>query len=144
VRIHGPADTVERGGTVTFTMQDPDGRPVDDRRVEELANRVNISLRTGCFCNPGAGEIAHGLTAAQMRTWFGRDEPMSFLELRGHLLAEHDRLVAAIRISVGLATNFADVFRFLCFVQEFVGRTVEEIGAPEFVADNCRIIRDST
>ena len=42
---------------------------------------------------------------------------MSFLELRQQLLAERDLLVAAIRISVGVATNFADVFRFLCFVQ---------------------------
>ncbi len=95
VRILGPTDTVDRGGTVTFLMRDPDGRPIDDRRVEELANREDISLRTGCFCNPGAGEIAHHLGAADMTRWFERDEAMSFLELREQLLAEHDLLVAA-------------------------------------------------
>jgi len=124
-------------------MRDPRGRPVDDRRVEELANRVNISLRTGCFCNPGAGEIAHRLTREQMRPWFDRGEPMSFLELRERLLAEYNQVVAAVRVSVGIASNFADIYRFMCFMQGFVDRSVEEIGAPEFVSENCRIARDS-
>jgi molybdenum cofactor sulfurtransferase len=133
VRILGPTDTAQRGGTVTFLMRDPDGRLIDDRRIEELAQQANISLRTGCFCNPGAGEIAHHLGAAEMRKWFGRDEPMSFLELRECLDRELDRFVAAIRISVGVATNFADVYRFMCFVRMFVDRTVDEIARAEFV-----------
>jgi selenocysteine lyase/cysteine desulfurase len=124
-------------------MHDPDRRVIDDRRVEELANRVNISLRTGCFCNPGAGEVAHQLDAGLMRAWFGRDRPVSFRELRDQLLVERDLLVAAIRISVGLATTFADVYRFMCFMQGFVDRTADEVGRVEFVSDNCRIVRDS-
>ncbi len=143
IEIFGPEDNVQRGGTVTFVMRDAGGRPIDDRRVEDLANRANISLRTGCFCNPGAGEIAHHLTREQMRPWFERDEPMSFLELRERLLAEHHRLVAAVRVSVGIASNFVDVYRFMCFMQGFVDRSVEEIGAPEFVSENCRTVRDS-
>ena len=49
-----------RGGTVTMNFYDPDGHLVDYRRVEELAGARRISLRTGCFCNPGAGETAEG------------------------------------------------------------------------------------
>lgn len=143
VQVHGPTGTTARGGTVTFQMRDRDGSPVDDRRVEELANRVNISLRTGCFCNPGAGEVAHHLSAEAMRKWFTSDEPMSFLELRERLQAEHGLLVAAVRISVGVATTFVDVYRFLCFMQGFIDRTVDDIGSVEFVSDNCRIVRDS-
>lgn len=143
VELFGPADTTDRGGTVTFLLRDRYGRPVDDRRVEELANRVGISLRTGCFCNPGAGEVAHGLTGSQMRGWFGREQPVAFLELRERLLQDHDRLVAAVRVSVGLATNVPDVHRLLCFLQGFVDRSVEEIGEPQFVSDNCRVVRDS-
>ncbi len=143
VQVFGPTDTEARGGTVTFVMRDPQGRPVDDRRVEELANRVGISLRTGCFCNPGAGEVAHGLTADEMRPWFGRGEPVSFLELRSELLDRLDLLVSAVRVSVGAATTFTDVYRFLCFVQGFVGRSVDDIGRVEFVSDNCRIVRDT-
>lgn len=142
-QVFGPTDSTDRGGTVTFLMRDPAGRPIDDRRVEELANRVSISLRTGCFCNPGAGEVAHGLTAAEMQPWFGRDRAVSFLELRSEMLASMDLLVSAVRVSVGLATNFTDVFRFMCFVQGFVDRTVDDVGRVEFVSDNCRIVRDS-
>jgi molybdenum cofactor sulfurtransferase len=143
VTILGPTDTEARGGTVTFVVEDRDGRPIDDRRIEELANRENISLRTGCFCNPGAGEIAHGLSAEHMTKWFRESQPVSFLELREQLLAEHDRLVAAVRVSTGVASDFSDVYRFMCFLQGFVDRTVEEVGLPEFVSANCRIVRDS-
>ena len=53
------------------------------------------------FCNPGAGEIAHRLSAREMAKWFDRAEPMSFSDLRERLLTEYDVLVAAIRVSVG-------------------------------------------
>jgi molybdenum cofactor sulfurtransferase len=143
VQVLGPTTTEARGGTVAFVMHDPDGRPIDDRRVEELANRVNFSIRTGCFCNPGAGEIAHGLTSDEMRRFFGRNEAVSFVDLRSEMLDRYDLLVAAIRVSVGVATNFTDLFRFLCFMQSFVDRSTDEIGRVEFVAENCRVIRDS-
>ena len=143
VRVFGPTTTEERGGTVSFVLHDPDGRPVDDRRVEELANGVNISLRTGCFCNPGAGEVAHGLTASDMRDFFGRDDAVSFMDLRREMLDRYDLLVAAIRVSVGVASNFVDVYRLICFLQSFLDRSTDEIGEAHFVATNCRIIRDS-
>jgi molybdenum cofactor sulfurtransferase len=138
IEIHGPSTTIDRGGTVAFFMRDRDGRVIDERRVEELAGRANISLRTGCFCNPGAGEIAHHLGAADMKKWFGRDLPMEFAELRDALVRESDRVVSAIRVSVGVATNFADVFRFLCFLHDFVDRRGDEIGRTSFVPAGCQ------
>jgi selenocysteine lyase/cysteine desulfurase len=66
VRIYGPATTEARGGTLTMNLYDPDGHLLDYRRVEELAGEECISLRTGCFCNPGAGEAAEGLTEEDM------------------------------------------------------------------------------
>jgi selenocysteine lyase/cysteine desulfurase len=143
VRVFGPTTTEARGGTVTFAMYDSAGRPIDDRRVEELANRVNISIRTGCFCNPGAGEVAHGLSDAEMRDFFGRSTAVSFVDLRSDMLSRYDLLVSAIRVSVGIASNLTYVYRFMCFMQGFVDRTVDDVGAVEFVSDNCRVIRDS-
>ena len=58
VRIYGPVTTAGRGGTIALNFYDPDGHLLDYRRVEELAGRQGISLRTGCFCNPGVGETA--------------------------------------------------------------------------------------
>ncbi len=67
VEIHGPTDIVaaRRHGDV------PAARPVTVARSTTAGSsswptRPNISLRTGCFCNPGAGEIAHGLGAREM------------------------------------------------------------------------------
>ena len=99
VRIYGPATTHDRGGTVTFNLYDPQGHLLDYRRVEELAGNEGISLRTGCFCNPGAGEIAEGLTAEDMQAGFtmGKDiNLLSFVRLmrdRGHKSAgSHSRV----------------------------------------------------
>jgi molybdenum cofactor sulfurtransferase len=132
VHIHGPRTIRDRGGTVAFSMHDRDGTPIDDLRVEELANRANISLRTGCFCNPGAGEAAHQLDAEQMAKWFGRVEPVSYPAFREGIQYQYGRLPSAIRISVGVATTFADVYRFLCFLQKFVDRSTPLIDHPEF------------
>ena len=59
---------------------------------------------------------------------------MSYLDLRDRIRIEHGRLPSAIRISVGVATNFADAYRFLCFLQGFVDRSVAEIDQPAFAA----------
>ena len=56
--IYGPRDGDRRGATIAFNILHPDGRVVDERYVDRIARAQNISLRTGCFCNPGAGEIA--------------------------------------------------------------------------------------
>jgi selenocysteine lyase/cysteine desulfurase len=133
IDVHGPVETIDRGGTVAFLVRDRDGRVLSERRIEELANRANISLRTGCFCNPGAGEVAHGLGSDEMTKWFGREEPVWPLDLREGLLRDHGRVLAAIRISLGVATNFADIYRLMCFLQGFVDRTVDEIECDDFV-----------
>jgi hypothetical protein len=42
-------------------------------------------------------------------------------------------VVAAVRVSVGVATNFADVYRVMCFLDGLVDRTVDEIARADFV-----------
>jgi molybdenum cofactor sulfurtransferase len=144
VRIYGPATTQARGGTVTLNLYDPQGGMLDYRRVEELAGAENISLRTGCFCNPGAGEIAEGLTEEDMRAGFTLGPEinlMSFIRLmqeRGHKSA------GAIRASIGLASNFADVWRFVRFIAGFRDQTRLTIGDVSFDIESCRIIRDGS
>ena len=102
--------------------------------IEELANRANISLRTGCFCNPGAGEVAHHARRrrdGEVVRSRGTDvvPPTCGQGSSGNTAGS----CAAIRISVGVATNFADVYRFMCFLQGFVDRTVDDIGRPSSV-----------
>jgi selenocysteine lyase/cysteine desulfurase len=143
VRLYGPADMIERGGTVTLNLYDPQGHLVDYRRVEELAAQENISLRTGCFCNPGAGETAEDLSEDDMRA--GLAEAGAAINLQRFLHAMQERggkSAGAIRVSMGLASNFADVERFVNFATGLRDQTALTIGAVSFDIASCRIVRD--
>ncbi len=131
VHIHGPHHTTMRGGTVAITLYDVNGEAFDERRIEELANRQNISLRTGCFCNPGAGEVAHGLPQKVMQELFKDAQGMTYQELRAAMLRRFGRSINTIRISVGIASNFDDVYRFLCFAYGLLDKTVQQVGPVE-------------
>lgn len=112
VRLYGPADLRARGATVTFNLIDPDGRIVDERRIGADAAAAMISLRTGCFCNPGAGEAMFGLDPVDLR----RADHRTSSTIDEYL---HDLglpVAGGIRISFGLASNFADADRFLRWV----------------------------
>jgi molybdenum cofactor sulfurtransferase len=144
VRIYGPTTGVMRGGTITFNLYDPDGHLIDYRRVEELAGRERISLRTGCFCNPGAGEAAEGLTEEDMLSGVRAGTEMSlprFLEVIHH---RGGKSAGAIRASLGIVSNFADVYRFVEFVARFGDQTRMTIGEVTFDVDSCRVIRDGS
>ena len=144
VRLYGPASTEMRGGTITLNFYDPDGRLLDYRRIEELANEKGISLRTGCFCNPGAGEMAEGLTREDMLAGLAESEDMTlprFMQLIQH---RGNKSAGAIRISVGMVTNFADVYRFMRFAASFRNKTNLNIGQVTFDIESCRVIRDGS
>ena len=144
VRLYGPATPDMRGGTVTMNFYDPDGRLLDYRRVEELASACGMSLRTGCFCNPGAGEAAEGLTADDMLAGLGEGGEMTlprFLQVVQH---RGGKSAGAIRASLGLASNFADVETLLAFAAGFRDQTHLAIGAVTFDIESCRVIRDGS
>jgi molybdenum cofactor sulfurtransferase len=118
VRVYGPLDMRGRGGTVAFNIYDRDGHFIDHRLVEQRANAVHISLRTGCFCNPGDGESALGLSADRLRACFASHaDRLTLDEYRRCLDAES---TGAVRVSLGLVTTFADVYRFVAFARTFL------------------------
>jgi selenocysteine lyase/cysteine desulfurase len=112
-RIYGPAGTAGRGGTVAFNLLDPGGRVIDERAVARDTAAAGISIRTGCFCNPGAGEGAFGLTTADWRRAArGRARTLDqYVDLLGLPSG------GALRASVGLVSTVEDVERFLAFVE---------------------------
>lgn len=117
VKIYGPVTTEQRGGTIAFNFVDSQGRVIDHRYVEQRANQRNISLRTGCFCNPGAGEVALGISPAELTTCFTRPDHEQRLTYDEFRLCINDKASGAVRISVGLVSNFADVETFLDFAR---------------------------
>jgi len=122
VRIYGPQSSESRGGTVTFNFYGVDGRPIDHRLVEQYANAANISLRTGCFCNPGGGEIALGISGTELSSCFRQPEHQTHLTADDFRLCIDGKSTGAVRVSLGLVSNLADVDRFLDFASQFAGK----------------------
>lgn len=118
-RIYGPHETTGRGGTVAFNVLDPQGDEVDFKVVEQRANEWNISIRTGCFCNPGAAESAFDYVAQEAYACFNEMTPADFT-LQQFSVCLHNMPVGAVRVSVGLPTNEADVNTFLKLMASFV------------------------
>ncbi|MBN1146261.1 MAG: aminotransferase class V-fold PLP-dependent enzyme [Anaerolineales bacterium] len=114
-RLYGPTTTEQRGGTLALNFFDAAGNAIDHRSIEQQANRANISLRTGCFCNPGAGEIAMELSRPELVACFTR--PTERLSMDDFRLCIDNRNFGAVRISTGLASNFADAYGFVQFAK---------------------------
>ena len=120
VKIYGPVTTEQRGGAIAMNFVDPDGNVIDHRSIEENANRKEISLRTGCFCNPGAGELALGISSSELNSCFARPDHEQRLTYDEFRLCIDGKASGAVRISVGLVSNFEDVEAFLEFTRGMV------------------------
>jgi molybdenum cofactor sulfurtransferase len=117
VRLYGPESTTARGGTIAFNLADPHGALVDHRVVDERAAAEGISLRTGCFCNPGAGELAFGLSRGEIAACLERaPRRLSYDEFRSCI---DPKAAGAVRVSLGLASDFRDVWRLVELLQRF-------------------------
>lgn len=117
IRLYGPTDTTMRGATITVNFFDRNGRLIDFRAVEAQANAHKISLRTGCFCNPGAGEVINNLTADDLKACLQNEERMTFEQF---LLVMDGRASGAVRVSLGIASNFADVYHLAQFARGYL------------------------
>ena len=114
--LYGPTDAADRGGTIAFNVLDRSGQPIPFSEVERRARLAGVSVRGGCFCNPGAAERAFGLsagtTASCLASLGDRFTPERFARCT-------DLPAGAVRLSVGLATNEADIARALDIVASF-------------------------
>jgi molybdenum cofactor sulfurtransferase len=117
VRVYGPTNLEGRGGAVTVNFYDENNQPLDHRFIEQKANEANISLRTGCFCNPGAGEVALEISRVELDVCFtqpGHEERLTVDDFRSCIDGKSS---GAVRISVGMVTNFSDIQGFLAFAR---------------------------
>jgi selenocysteine lyase/cysteine desulfurase len=119
IRLYGPPNTDRRGGTIQVNFFDQASRLIDCNVVERLANDEHISLRAGCHCNPGAREVALGFTNEDLAVCF-RDKDRLTFEQFLHVI--DGKTTGALRASIGLASNFADVYRYVQFARTFLDR----------------------
>lgn len=123
LHVYGPLETDMRGGTVTMNFYDPDCSFFDHRAIESAANLSRISIRTGCFCNPGGGELSLGISESDLTTCFAEPEKRLTLDDFRHCI--DGKSTGAVRVSFGIASNFADAYRFVEFARTFTDKRAD-------------------
>ncbi|KAF9047485.1 PLP-dependent transferase [Panaeolus papilionaceus] len=97
----------DAGFILALLFLDPSGQMIPNSFIEYAASTQNISLRTGCMCNPGGAAAMLGIVDAMQQLYPG--VTLADFEARmGHELG-------VIRISLGLSTNFHDIWRVIQF-----------------------------
>ncbi len=115
VRIFGPTNLDVKGGTIIFNVSDGEGHAFPFEEVEQRANSQLISLRTGCFCNPGIDEVNNCVTTEEMAKYFSSRKTGNMHDMFEFL----GKMRGAIRISVGIPTSVGDLERFIQFLQGY-------------------------
>ena len=122
VKLYGPKDPEKRGGNMLMNFFDSAGNLFPLQCIEQKALEKRISLRTGCFCNPGIDEIISGISAGQLNDYFRSRATADYNDMTRFL----GKPRGAVRISVGIPTVTADIDRFINFVKTFTGKTAPE------------------
>ncbi|NDC62982.1 MAG: hypothetical protein EBZ59_03130 [Planctomycetia bacterium] len=95
------------------------GHPVDRRieadRLLPARRESGLALRSGCFCNPGAGEAAFGLEAADIEPILRRGV-RTFDGLRAGVRAARGFDIGCLRASFGIVSDFSDAWRLVRFL----------------------------
>lgn len=125
VRVFGPQNFSERGGNIIMSFFDINGNLIPFERVEELANNRKISIRTGCFCNPGIDEINNCVTTEEIARYFMSRDSGNFHDMITFL----GKMRGATRLSVGLATSKYDLDCFIGFVEELRDHSIDTLPA---------------
>ncbi|WKN45227.1 aminotransferase class V-fold PLP-dependent enzyme [Tunicatimonas pelagia] len=119
VQVYGPTNRKEVGGTLAMNFYDARGERYHFQTIEHEANKRSISIRSGCFCNPGIDETQHNIYTAELEDYFVSHRESSHQEIVEQL--GHTR--GAVRVSVGIATRKQDLDFFLDFVHSFKNKT---------------------
>ncbi|HXS36417.1 MAG TPA: aminotransferase class V-fold PLP-dependent enzyme [Flavipsychrobacter sp.] len=118
VKIYGPQDTTDRGGTIAMNFYDEDGDMYDFLEIEQMANARNISLRTGCFCNPGIDETYHAFEEKELKDYFDKSGSKNYRDLIDFV----GKRRGAVRISFGYISNFKDAYTYLLFAESLLNK----------------------
>ncbi len=130
VRLFGPLETENRGGTVILNFQDKDGKTFPFDWIETQANKELISIRSGCFCNPGIDEINHCVSNEEMAQYFRSRKEKTFDSTTKYLkyMSEQiGRMRGATRVSFGIATTTYDIEKFVKFVSKLQNKSTLEV-----------------
>ena len=118
VQIFGPKNHQNLGGTIILAFYNKDGIRYEFEQIEEQANQFNISLRSGCFCNPGIDETNNCLTDNELATYYSSHQEGDYKDMIKFL----GKMRGATRISVGIATNQNDINQLINFLETLLNQ----------------------
>jgi selenocysteine lyase/cysteine desulfurase len=119
VHFYGQGGPADRGATLAFNLIGSDGMPIPFSRVVERARNEGVSLRGGCFCNPGASESAFEFPLDATSRCFSSARERGFSIERFSECLGPSVPVGALRASMGVATSNRDLERALSVVASF-------------------------
>lgn len=119
LNLLGPEDRDETGGNLIMTFCNPDESLIPFDLIEAKANEKMISIRSGCFCNPGIDEANHCSTTEELREYFTSRDHGDYFDMTSYL----NKLRGSTRVSVGLATTKADIDAFVDFVKSLKNKS---------------------
>ncbi len=118
VRCYGDPQ-LDYGSSRAFNLLNSNGKITSYEAVEQAAEQSNISIRGGCFCNPGCAEAAFGFAAETTRHCMQTLDGHRFSPARFALCLGQSE-VGALRVSLGIANNHRDIQRFIAFLTSFI------------------------
>jgi molybdenum cofactor sulfurtransferase len=121
VKLYGPKNNENRGGTFLFNFFDIDGQMHPTSYIERLATSKMISFRTGCFCNPGIDELNHEISSDLLKSYFVSREHGDYFDFIDFI----GRMRGAIRISIGFPTTRKDIMNFIEFASNFLNKSIQ-------------------
>ena len=107
------------GATIAFNVLDPSGAVVPYWRVEARAREMRVSIRGGCFCNPGAAERALGIDSASLADCLRASREQRVAFSHAWLSECLGRPVGALRMSLGYGTNLGDLVRGVAAIERW-------------------------
>ena len=125
--VYGPTSMQDRGPTIAFNVLDRSGRVVPFANVETSAREAGVSVRGGCFCNPGASESAFGFRADETARCLDQISDTGFSIERLAECLGPDIPVGAVRASLGLPSNTTDVDRLLAAIESYANSSTRAL-----------------
>jgi len=115
IHVFGPANSENRGSTIIMNFFDSNENKIDVTEIEQRANERNISIRIGCFCNPGIDEITNCITSEELSVFYSSRDDAKYDKI--HFLG---KMRGAIRVSLGMMTNYKDCESYIIFCKGFL------------------------
>ena len=120
IKLYGPTNVENRGGTFLINFLDQQGQQYPVELIEQMANVNKISIRTGCFCNPGIDELNHSISGDLLKEYFTCRNNGDYEDMTKFLVKRR----GAVRISIGIATTSLDIKKFMLFGMKLLNKTI--------------------